>query len=672
MNQNSISSAKQNHFWIWILAIALLKLWLVSAQNLWAVADGAYDGALFVGQGSSIAAGHWLGDFNNRTLIKGVFYPIWIALSFYAGLPLLISQHLVYLGSGIFLVKVLRKQKVNAFFLIFLFSVFAFNPSTYNWGSLRAVRGYLYSTEVVIVFTIVLATFVALQSRHRAEKWFCILGISLVPFWLTREEGIWILPSYLLANIFFLYFSKKKEFPMRRAKRFALLLIPAVILFSSLSVVKFINFQKYGVWISTEFQADYFKAAYGSILRVKHENWRRYIQVPREVRRKIYTASPAFAELKPHLEGETLAGWTQYGCYLIDPCDDYSTHFVWAFRDAVSGAGYYANASTAKKFYARLASEVNSACDECKLDCSRQRASMAPVFRREYIWPTIAKLVEATKFVLFTQDFSPTPPFARRGTREQLEFFEKVTHHHNLVPPPRMTLKGWAFSTDGRISVAVKSKSDSTIKDVATLENSPDLYKDFSNSLSGNLETARKARFELETTCTHNCEFIIRKDGEVKVVIDIDKISDWGKAAAKAAADNIYFNLDYAGDPSGLARKPRELKLKVLGLIHRAYQVTMPVLFIISLVCFGYTVARGIRVGYSVFTALNSVLLIAIFSRLLLVSYVDATSFSAINTQYLMPAFPLLLSFVGLSLYEVCSLVWDAKGSSNFFFRGVV
>lgn len=80
------------------------------------------------------------------------------------------------------------------------------------------------------------------------------------------------------------------------------------------------------------------------------------------------------------------------------------------------------------------------------------------------------------------------------------------------------------------VTVGVRSKSEPTLGEIAIMRDSLGVYNHFRNSLSGNLEPARRCRLEIETTCAQNCEFFIQKNNDVKIAIDIEKISNWAKA----------------------------------------------------------------------------------------------------------------------------------------------
>jgi hypothetical protein len=62
-------------------------LWLVSGQTLYTDCNSIYDEQLFLNLAGSLLNGQWLDPYNQSTLIKGMFYPLWIAAMHAFGVP---------------------------------------------------------------------------------------------------------------------------------------------------------------------------------------------------------------------------------------------------------------------------------------------------------------------------------------------------------------------------------------------------------------------------------------------------------------------------------------------------------------------------------------------------------------------------------------------------------
>jgi hypothetical protein len=95
----------------------------------------------------------------------------------------------------------------------------------------------------------------------------------------------------------------------------------------------------------------------------------------------IYDVSPAFAELRPYLEGNIGRIWTETSVSrlpeLVGQEDIGGGWYLWALRDAIVEAGHYRTAPEALRYFAQVGAEVNNACDAGRLDCySGQLASV--------------------------------------------------------------------------------------------------------------------------------------------------------------------------------------------------------------------------------------------------------------------------------------------------------
>src|SRR5438046_2830897 len=83
------------------IGIFFASLWLRQAVPVQAMPSAAHDDGLFVGLAGNLLAGDWLGPYSHLTLIKGMFYSLFIAASHVLGLPVKIVEHLAYLGAAL-------------------------------------------------------------------------------------------------------------------------------------------------------------------------------------------------------------------------------------------------------------------------------------------------------------------------------------------------------------------------------------------------------------------------------------------------------------------------------------------------------------------------------------------------------------------------------------------
>ncbi len=69
------------------------------------------------------------------------------------------------------------------------------------------------------------------------------------------------------------------------------------------------NYRAFHSFSKSEFNASSFRAAYKALLRIKPVREHRFVAVSTDALEKAYSVSPAFAQLKPQLEGELGRNW---------------------------------------------------------------------------------------------------------------------------------------------------------------------------------------------------------------------------------------------------------------------------------------------------------------------------------------------------------------------------
>ena len=424
-------AALPRSFWLACVLLVLVKLWLVGAGAISALGPARHDDRLFLELADHLLHGQWLGSYDNLTLAKGPMYPIWVALSFRAGVPLFWSQHLLYATGCLLAVKAFGgDRRFGTVFLLALFVMLLFNPVSFEGAVIsRTVRqGFTASMALLTV-----ATFAGLYLRRRwplrsLALWGALAGACLGSFWLSREEGAWILP--FVAGIYaglthFILHDRSPD----RWRRLALLALPLGIWAAMLGTVSLLNGAAYGVYATVELKAKPFLAAYGALGRVEQEHFRLRVPVPREVRNRVYAVSPGFAELRPFLEGELGAAWA--GLAPVEAGQSGTPElrgglFIWALRDAVAAAGYHDRGDRAMSFYRRVADEINGACERGLLACGPERATLMPPWRREY-WPMVsASFRRACLFAVGFEGYTLIPP-PSLGPAPLLQLFQDLT-----------------------------------------------------------------------------------------------------------------------------------------------------------------------------------------------------------------------------------------------------
>ncbi|MCI5151046.1 MAG: hypothetical protein D3916_16965, partial [Candidatus Electrothrix sp. MAN1_4] len=186
------------------LLLIAIKLWLVSAHQLmgW---NAPHDDLLFIRQAHSLLSGNWLGEYNQLTLIKGPFYPIFIALCSYLNISLLTAQQLLYAFASLVAVRAFSPLVKRKWLLLALFAFVLLNPFSYNYPAVgRAFRLGIYPSLGLLVLSCATGLVIRSWLHQTVEKlffWSAGTGIFLAAFWNTREESVWLLPSLFLLLI---------------------------------------------------------------------------------------------------------------------------------------------------------------------------------------------------------------------------------------------------------------------------------------------------------------------------------------------------------------------------------------------------------------------------------------------------------------------------------------
>jgi hypothetical protein len=434
--KTSDARARRGARWFLVAAAAavLLKLWLVSAQPILAIGLGAdLDDRLFLSLANNLLKGQWLGPYSFTTLVKGCFYSMWIAFVHGLRLPLLLSQHLLYLAAVISFILAIRPSFPRPWALLLLFALLWFNPSTYSVHALRVMREGIYPALTLFV----IAGTVGILARWNRParvlwRWLIGTGVALAAFWQTREEGVWLMPLVVLVLGWVAVKLWRNHHPRKRS-RSLMCLVPLAILGIGDMVIAGINKVNYGVFTTVEFKAPDFLAAYGALNRVKPTRWEPHVLVTREAREKVYAVSPSFAELRPFLEGPVGRGWHCAHIWSdVKEGEIAGGCFMWALREAAARAGHHVSGTTAMAYYRKVAQDIDGACADGKLECLPARASMMPPWQDQFNRPFLQTMARAPGFLAGFVGIVADPQ-PSRGSQASLALFRDLTQNR-LAP----------------------------------------------------------------------------------------------------------------------------------------------------------------------------------------------------------------------------------------------
>jgi hypothetical protein len=639
--------------WAFILVVSAFYLWLIGQVPIQAFAHALHDDALFVRLAANIVQGNWLGPYDNATLVKGPFYPVFIAITAVSGLPILVTQGIAYLAAGIVLVLVISPYFERKWWLGVIFVAYAFNPIIYSLGSLRVMRAGIYVPLTVLVLALTIYALRQTNARMFERLLGPVgLGFAIGLFWLTREEGLWIIPA-MLAAMTILICSGPNRFSRQRLRGHAgvcaLVLAGAygTVLSSGLA-----NFRHYGVWDTVEFKQAEFVAAYDAVTRVKHPAATRYLPAPRKALNKLYAVSPAMAELKPHLDtppGSRISnyGWIETGCESlgVSPCDGEfrSGYLLYSLREAAALAGYHSSALKAKAFYQRLSGEIADACNAKRLDCRPPRTT--------FIAPLTQAVAEDTTNWLF-KSFGEVIRFSgahvgqgkSTGSLLDLKVFKDVINS-------RIAQSKQGIIASGRIQNQSKKLTGLSIEGPIGRGHQQELQ----HSIRALPPSGSQINFSLLTDCVWaGCALVILTGDGGKFTIPTANLARRGTLTIA----DLTVEVSFAGQSEAGFILPSvrmsELALGILGAIADSYRMVAPILISLALVLFTVVFVHSlIKRELGVITQVNLLILILVFTRLFVISFMNAAAWQGLlYPLYFSPVYPLLLVFSFLAIAD--------------------
>jgi hypothetical protein len=456
-----------------LTVIVIFRSWMITGIPK-VLIYGPYDDLFYAKAAHYIIHGQWMGPYSQMTLIKGPFYSFFLIVSFLTGLPLFLNETLFYIAACLVLFFAFSPLIKNRWWRLLLLTLLLYCPASLatDWN-LRVYREFVYFSLTLYVVAFSIGLFLRLDEKiPKLLLWSIGLGLSMGAFMITREEGVWIYPilSLLLVVCIFLIWIKETD---KKCRRSTIVLLPILLWYIPTIIVSSLNYYHYGFWgISEQLEPD-FNRVLNTLARIKSSTWYPFIQVTEEARMKSYEVSPLMNELKDTIEWAVIA---------VNPYDDSSMnskpdwllerytnggseigngHFLWLLRDVVAYEGYYANGEYPHAFFKQLADQLESACNDGRLDCSPPITIplIGSIDPRQY--PIIARMFFEDVFRLLNQDSIGIASLDINGWPEytdKFRFFEEFVY--NPIDSQRIGSDGNAqYLIDGHMDLRLKMLS---------------------------------------------------------------------------------------------------------------------------------------------------------------------------------------------------------------------
>lgn len=616
------------------------------------------DDGLFIKAGQRLVDGQWLGAYDKYTLAKGPGYSMFLAFANLIGISIALAQAIFYCFATTFFVYVVHRAIKLYLISSLLLAFILWHPISLL--SRRVIRDQIYAGQVLIIIaTIALALF-GPKSRACRVFWAFFAGCALGWFWLTREEGIWIVPALAV-----LVAAAATEAYRSGALRsfFGVLVVLLGTFTLTQAGFRTVNWAVYGSFVGVDFKEANFQRALGAIHSVRSGGTMPKVSATFAALQRISAVSPAFAsiseffrpdsdlvritcEVQPESCGQLAAGW-----------------FMWLLRDAAAARGNYASPAAASSFFGRMADEISGACANGALACMPQLLPEMPPWTWQQVadgfWERSGEVIR--KLVLRDPQSSIGPSTGDTQVfGSTLRFLNYPFHRPSMDMPnsyPVYVLKGWYYRV-GALWMSITADASPT---PVRLERrlSTDLVSQFKDPL------AFFQRFIAWIPCLDDCLISFADVGGPVTAKRLGALKV-GTLRSPNGKGQVYIESieslagEAASAPSRLDRVASRVRLAVI----QYYPVLLVPLIVFGLVAF--LVAPLIRLRATlrnIAYLLAFVCWLAVATRVVLLTLIAVTAFPALDVLYLTPVYPMLVAGAVLSITALTQLLGPQPAS---------
>ena len=692
--QTSSETTRRDRFVTYGLVALIAALYVAFCAHtpLTILPNLPHDDGLFMSHGRLLADAHWLGPFSQFTLMKGPGYPAFLALSAWSGLPISITQSIfncIAVGGLSWVIWRLSGSRILAFAT---FVLVLWNPGLVQQ---RVTREAIYPGQVLLFIAALSCALFCVTRRWQVVLWGSIAGAMLGWFWLTREEGIWILPGATLLvlggalNVWLR--TRTIRLPVTAAACMLFVFVLMMVAF------RLVNLIAYGSFVGVDFKEANFERALEVLQSVRVGKLVPFVPVPLSTRLAIYEVSPAFASLQKFLDPAGGSPWAkQPGCELYRSCGDLAAGWLpWALRDAAAAEGFYQSPARASRFFGKVWTQIDSACRQGRLVCGSSPVPFMPRITEDQVWQIPGSAGMGLSYLLFRTlpplvdgpsqgapaDLSAAWRFLNYPIQMPLAEAPSIQHELSMFSDKQQSWLGRHVSDVASVSPAGScvGSFDSALSDgfadgakvngwawssKEKVAPSQILLADDAGTIVG-LASGGFGRPDVFTALPETNE----KTGWEGYSKEARPVSAYAVIEGGREACRLSQSFDIVSAPPDLADPITtdarvRLALWLRGFLDSAYGFLMPVLFwsglVAMLVSMWMMGAR--RAAADPILVLAGATWVLMFSRIMLLALIDVSSFSAINYIYLGPAYPLsciapLLS-IGSAIQRFAPKAW--------------
>jgi len=675
--KNLSTGKKELCFFLILVLLGAGKQFLVYNLPIMAVPKGIHDDWIMVHMADALRKGQWLGEYNDLTLTKGMFFPLYLAVINFLHLSYLNVTALLYTVSCILFVYALRPLLKKDWACLVLYLALLWNPVSYSVQAFQRVyRNSISYIQVLLIFGGLLALWLRRREPVRKQLlWLLTAAAGMVSFFYTREDAIWVEPFLIVFVLVYLgtmFFLWRKEHAKAYAVKAVLVLLPFLCVWGAGQLIAQENYNHYNIRLTNELQKGGFAEMYKSMMAVKPEEDIPGVTMTREKVARMCDECPTLKELEPYIHSSRL-----YWAGSEENEKDWEVRdgwVFWLFRTALMQAGYYTDGETVNQVCLQIRDELETAMDEGRLTRQATMPStyMSP-WREGYLGDLFGALGKAIAYTT-TYDEMETLVYLYSEPDDNggIPLFERITGDKAVwYESDLVEMAGWYASYEGMDGVTLQAETaDGAVLGAAEFTESADIAA----YLAGQgIEApgSEKCRFSLKMSVEDKPQTLYLKAYRNGTLLDSYELSD---DLTRVESGTSCLNLDWYWDVPERHGFLAKINYKgvLLNGIRQVYHVTGAVAAAAGVLAYLALCVRMLKRrlqkvkdedgrDLSVWLTLSA-LLASYFVLLGGISYSEISGWNAILYWYLSGAYPVMIAFEGLA---VLFLVQDYRESKQ-------
>ena len=395
--------------WFWGLVVGLILIrFALTADLSLLVIYAPHDDGLYVSRAFHLLSGNAFGPYDSRVLVKFPGISLWLAANRLLGIPYLFCINLLYILAGLYFVVAVRRCGFSLALLLFVFTLYLFNPVTLSYEWIRPLREPLSTSLFTLLAGAMIFILQGIQDRRTPFLHVVLFSAVFAFSLLVREEDTLLYAALFLFAIAVLWQAWTQDKLRPNATRIRMLLIIALPLLAAnvanTAVRSYIS-EHYGLPIMHDYGEGEFPKLIAAMRSVESAKDNRLVMISQEALSKLQAEVPRLAPVINRLPQPSM---DSFSCQLQGVCSEWANGWMpfW-IKDAAFQAGLTPDLQTAQTFFRSARLDIEQACKEGRLKCRDKGSSLIPPFELRWTRAYVQELSALLGMTLVPEIQSP-------------------------------------------------------------------------------------------------------------------------------------------------------------------------------------------------------------------------------------------------------------------------